>query len=120
MPNTNEPAEGTTTEQQREYDVFRVELYVPDRESLAQLLQQRPLDVGPSQLSPEGREFEVTIFVNEEEIATLREEGWRLEVHENLSEVGRSRQKEVREGDRFEGGRIPPKGLGTKTGKRDQ
>jgi hypothetical protein len=46
--------------------------------------------------------------------AATKKERRKIEVHENLSKIGRLRQKEVGKGDRFKGGKIPPKGLGKK------
>ena len=117
MPSTQKPGNHSKTKQYPENDIFRVVLYAPDRESLAQLLRKRLLDVGPVHAASGTKEIEVHLFVNEEQILQLRKDEWRLEVHENLSEVGRNRQKEVGKGDRFEGGNIAPKGLGTKPHK---
>jgi hypothetical protein len=87
-------------------DKFRVVvLYAANRQVLAQFLLNRLLDIGPLRESPETREIEVELFVTEEQIAQLKKDGARLEVHENLSEVGRNRQKEVGRGDRFEAGK---------------
>jgi hypothetical protein len=100
-----------------EKDLFLTVLYAPDRDSLAGLLRKELLDVGPMLRKPDAKEVEVHLYADEEQIKRLREYGWRLEVRENLSEVGRKRQKEVGKGDRFKGGKIPPKGLGKKIGK---
>jgi hypothetical protein len=43
MPSTSDPEESGLTEQQPDNDVYRVLLYAPDRESLAQLLRERIL-----------------------------------------------------------------------------
>jgi hypothetical protein len=115
MPSTSDPEESGLTEQQPDNDVYRVVLYAPNRESLAQLLRERILDVGPLHARPDAREIEVHLFCNQEQIAQLRTDGWKLEVHENLSEIGRTRQQEVGKAERFEGGKVPPKGLGKKT-----
>ncbi len=100
-----------------ERDLFLTVLYAPDRESLSHLLRNEILDVGPVRARPDSKEIEVHLYADEPQIRKLRKYGWKLDVRENLSEVGRKRQNEVGKGDRFEGGRIPPKGLGKKTGK---
>ena len=117
MPGTKEPVKSTTARQRPDNGVYLVVLSAPNRQTLAKLLRDRLLDVGPANLRPDTKEIEVHLYLTERQIAQLKKEGWKLEVHENLSEVGRARQKEVGKGDRFEGGRIPPKGLGKKTGK---
>lgn len=118
MTNSKQSAK-STLQKQPERDAFLTVLYAPDRESLARLLRKEILDVGPMHTQPDSKEVEVHIYANEEQIEKLKEYGWRLEVRENLSEVGRKRQKEVGKGDRFEGGKVPPRGLGKKTGKED-
>lgn len=104
-------------QKQPERDVFLVVLYAPDRESFARLLRQEVLDVGPVHTRPDTKEIEVHLYAGEEQIKKLKKDGWKLDVRENLSEVGRKRQKEVGKGDRFKGGKVPPKGLGKKARK---
>ena len=93
-------------------DRFRVVLHAANHASVAELLRKGPFDVGP--MRQRDKDLEVTLFAGREQIERLKREGWKLEVHENLSEIGRRRQKEVGKGDRFQGGKIPPKGLGKK------
>lgn len=112
-------AEEKLSPKRPERDRFLTVLYAPDRESLAQLFRKELLDAGPILRKPDAKEIEVHLYADEKQIKRLREYGWRLEVRENLSEIGRKRQKEVGKGDRFEGGKIPPKGLGKKIGKED-
>ena len=118
MTNSKQSAE-STSQKPSERDVFLTVLYAPDRESLASLLRKEILDVGPMHKRPDSKEIEVHIYANEVQIKKLKGYGWKLEVRENLSEVGRKRQQEVGKGDRFEGGKVPPKGLGKKTRKED-
>lgn len=103
-----------------EKDVFLTVLYAADRASLSRLLREEVLDVGPTYMKPDSKEVEAHLYVNEEEIKKLKKQGWKLDVRENLSEVGRKRQKEVGKGDRFKGGKIPPKGLGKKVKQEDE
>lgn len=95
-------------------DVFRVELRVADREALSRLVREQLLDVGSVRVDPDSHALRADVFINETQIAALQEQGWELEVRENLSEVGRARQLEVGRGDRYEGGRLAPTGLGEK------
>jgi hypothetical protein len=117
MPSPKKPGESSTSNRPLQKDVFRVLLYAPNREAFAQLVRKRALDVGPVRARKDSKEIEVHLFLNQDQIALLQKEGWKLEVRENFSENGRLRQKEVGKGDRFEGGKVPPKGLGKKTGK---
>lgn len=59
-------------------------------------------------------------FAPQEQIREIEAAGYRIEVGENVSETGRQRMAEVSEGDRFEGGRIPPRGLGRKPRQHDE
>lgn len=102
------------SKKQPKRDVFLTVLYASDRESLARLLRKEVLDVGAMHTRPDTKEIEVHLCADEKQIRKLKKDGWKLDVRENLSEVGRKRQKEVGKGDRFEGGKIPPKGLGKK------
>ncbi|MEH6648857.1 MAG: hypothetical protein V7707_02395 [Motiliproteus sp.] len=95
-------------------DRFLTVLYVPDRDCLSQLLRSEVLDVGPIQSQADSDEIEVHIYANKDQIKALKKYGWTVNVRENLSEIGRKRQKEVGKGDRFQGGKIAPTGLGQK------
>ena len=52
-------------------------------------------------------------FASETKIAELASAGIAVERGENISALGRERQAEVGKGDRFEGGKLAPEGLGT-------
>ena len=117
MPGMKEPTQSKPTKRESAKDIFRVVLRAPNRKSLNELLLENPLDLGRIQSHPDAEELTVDVFVNKEQIAQLKKTGWKLDIHENLSEVGRRRQQEVGKGDRFKGGKKPPKGLGKKTGK---
>jgi hypothetical protein len=68
------------------------------------------------EVNPDGTGT-VLVYATAERIAELRAAGYKVEQGENVSELGRQRQKEVGQGDRFEGGRVAPHGLGTKPGR---
>jgi len=118
MTNSRTPAKARSLKQ-AESDAYLVVLHTPDRESLARLLRDVTLDIGPLRMRPDTKEVEVHLYATREQIAKLKKLGWKLDIGENLSEVGRQRQKEVGMGDRFEDGRVSPKGLGKKTRKGD-
>jgi hypothetical protein len=88
------------------------------RESLATLLQKFELDVGCRPhpvVNPDGSST-LLVYATQERIRELQAAGYRVEPGENVSALGRERQAEVGEGDRFKGGRIAPRGLGEKRG----
>jgi hypothetical protein len=90
------------------------------RETLARLMQTFELDVGcrhPHVEPNPDRTATVVVYVTEQRIRELQAAGYSVERGENVSAVGRERQAEVGEGDRFEGGRVAPRGLGEKPGR---
>jgi hypothetical protein len=95
-------------------DRFLTVLYVPDSGCLSHLLRSEVLDVGPIQRQADSEEVEVHIYADKDQIKALKKYGWTIDIRENLSEIGRKRQKEVGKGDRFQGGKIAPTGLGQK------
>lgn len=95
-------------------DKFRAELYVPDIEQFKKLAETYVLDIDHLHGRSEKKGVEATVFVTERQIKALEGEKVSIKVYENVSEIGRQRQKEVSKGDRFEGGKIAPKGLGIK------
>jgi hypothetical protein len=99
-----------------EPDVFRVTLHAPDRAALARAVRELGLDIDHQHPADErgAKRVEIDGFLTQHQIDLLKGRGWELRVGENLSAIGRERQKEVGRGDRFEGGRKRPKGLGRK------
>jgi hypothetical protein len=89
-------------------------------ETFARLRREFELDVGCRaphfEVNPDGSGT-MLVYATEERIRELQAAGYRVETGENVSELGRERQKEVGEGDRFKGGRVTPRGLGAKTGR---
>jgi hypothetical protein len=114
MEKAEKPTRRKATGAEAPGDKFSVVVHLPDRASLAELRRHKRLDVG--HIHPmKGEHVEVALFATKQQIADLREAGWKLDVGENLSAIGRERQKEVGKGDRYKGGKKTPKGLGTKT-----
>jgi hypothetical protein len=97
-------------------DIFRVTLTAPDRGTLARVVRELGLDVDHQHPDEEKDEktVHITAFLSEQQIAELKSRGWELRVEENLSAIGRERQKEVGTGDRFDSGKTQPTGLGKK------
>jgi hypothetical protein len=89
------------------------------RETLARLMQTFEVDVGcrhPEIEANPDRTATLLLYATKERIRELQDAGYKVETGENVSELGRQRQKEVGKGDRFEGGRVAPRGLGEKPG----
>lgn len=97
-------------------DVMRVRVALPSREDLPALEKLGPLDWGGRgpRIQEDGR-IVGEVYVATEEIEKLKGiKNCEIEVIENATEVGRQRQQEVGKGDRFDGGRKTPHGLGEK------
>jgi hypothetical protein len=89
------------------------------RETLAKVLQESALDFGcrpHGKLNPDGSST-LLVYATEERIAKLQAAGYQVERGENVSAIGRERRSEIGKGDRFDGGRIAPRGLGEKPGR---
>jgi hypothetical protein len=93
-------------------DKFNVSIIIEERKDAQPLVRKRGLDLVQTEILDEGKRFRLTFFLTEVEIKELRKSGFSLEVGENVSELGLQRQTEVAKGDRFDGGRVAPKGLG--------
>jgi hypothetical protein len=102
-------------------DLFTARITVT-RESFDALLKKFDLDVGcrPHVHANADGTGTLTAFATQERIRELEAAGYTVEVGEYASELGRRRQEEVGKGDRFEGGRVVPQGLGEKTDERGQ
>ena len=96
--------------------IYRVLIQVPDGARLAEVLAAPGLDFGcrphPSR-SPNG-DYAIVAYAAEADVDKLRTRGFRIEVLGDALEEARRAQATVGKGDRFEGGRITPHGLGTK------
>jgi hypothetical protein len=99
-------------------DLFAARIVVT-RESYPELMRAFAPDLGCRphlEMNPDGTAT-LLVYVSEDRIRELRSAGYTVEPGENASAVGRERQREVAKGDRFEGGRVTPRGLGEKTGR---
>ena len=109
----NQPKQGSEVPP----DLFAVRITV-SRENFAELVQRFDLDVGCRphvQVNPDGTGT-LVVYATEERIRALEAAGYAVERGENVSALGRERQKEIGEGDRFQNGRLAPHGLGHKPG----
>lgn len=98
-------------------DLFEVRITVT-QDDFATLIETYPLDLGCRphiEMNTDGTGT-LQAFASEERIRQLEAAGYRVERGENVSALGRERQKEVGVGDRFQGGRVTPRGLGRKPG----
>jgi hypothetical protein len=97
-------------------DLYAVRI-TASREVLAKIMQEFALDVGcrpHAQLNPDGSAA-LLAYATKERVDEMKAAGYGVELGENVSAIGRERQAEVGKGDRFEGGRVAPRGLGEKT-----
>jgi hypothetical protein len=94
--------------------ILRILITVREKEALTTLLRENPLDLscGGPRRRADGV-ITVEAFVPEDELDRLRRYPVQIDVLEDASATGRERQKEVGQGNRFEGNKIP-RGLGRK------
>lgn len=94
-------------------------LIVGSEHEIATVAGRFDLDVGCRHAHLERRGDGSVVMVaiaSEDQIEALRAAGYAVQKGENLSARGRSLQHEIGTGDRFEGGRIVPRGFGGKGG----
>jgi len=114
MPERDELAPGA----ERDGDNFAVRVRLT-REQALQLIRRGGVDYGDR---PHFRESGqglglLDLLLSREQIGNLRREGYEVEILSNQSARGRERLSQVGRGDRFEGGRIAPRGIGRKVGR---
>lgn len=115
MPDSADPPDS-----ERDDDIFAVR--VRATEAQVHELVGRGLDYGdrPHFGDVQEGKGQLDLFLTRDQIEGLRGEGYEVEIASNQSARQRERLGEVEQGDRFEGGRIPPKGLGRKIDGRGQ
>jgi hypothetical protein len=87
------------------------------RDTIAKVLSEFDLDVGcrhPHVDAAADGSATLLAYASDSRIRELEAAGYRIEKGRNMSALGRERQAEVGKGDRFEGGRKAPAGLGEK------
>jgi hypothetical protein len=96
-------------------DLFSARVIVT-RETYPKLVQEFHLDLGCRphvEMLPDGS-GSLLVYATDERIRELQAAGYEVKKEENASELGRRAQAEVGTGDRFEGGRVAPRGSGQK------
>ena len=95
---------------------IRIIIRSESREQLLEILRREDLDLncgGPKE-TPTREAWMVEAYVSEEQASRLQKAGVRVEIDKDFEERSSSRRAEVEYGDRFEGGRRPPRGIGRK------
>ena len=110
---------GPASGEERNGDTFAVRVDVT-REQVHELLSRGGIDYGDhANFTERGRgRGQLVLFLSQGQIDALRGEGYDVEIVSNQSARGRERLAEVGQGDRFEGGRIAPRGIGHKVGRQ--
>ena len=96
-------------------DVVKITLWVPDEQSLKTILTSAKvnLDCGAPKRDESGN-FRITLYATAEEATKITALPFRNEVDNTYGQYLADRQQEVATGDRFQGGKVKPVGLGTK------
>ena len=104
---------------EREDDIFAVRLRVtPDQ--ARSLVESGDYDAGDHprfELERDGM-GRLDLFMSRAQANELRGRGIELEIASNQSSRARARIAELVEGDRYEGGKVTPRGIGRKVGGR--
>jgi hypothetical protein len=99
-----------------EEHVYRVLIRAGDAESLRRLLNEPQLDFGcrpaPSRHTEGG--FVLPAYVGEQRLRELERNGYAIQILGDATEEAKRVREDFATGDPFEGGRVPPKGLGEK------
>ena len=105
---------------ERDDDIFAVR--VTATEAQVHELVGRGLDYGDRPHFGDVRQGkgQLDLFLTRDQTEALRGEGYEVEIASNQSARQRERLGEVEQGDRYEAGRIPPKGLGRKIDGRGE
>ena len=96
--------------------IMRITLKAPNQEILGKLVREFRLDTwgaGGAKRLPDGS-IQTEAYVAEKLMPKIRKSGSTVKVIEDATKVGKARQKDVGRGDRFQGGKIAPRGLGRK------
>jgi len=107
---------GTSTNTSGELpDMFEARLTAgPD--ALEEFFKRFQVDVGcrhPHATRNDDGSITVLVYAPDQQIKEIERAGYSVKRGENVSAIGRERQAEVGKGDRFEGGRSHPDGLGS-------
>lgn len=100
-------------------DRYRSILRFRTREDARKFVRQRGLDLVETRPGEEGEAVQLVFYLSQAQIKELQKDGYSPEVGQNVSELGRQRQKEVAKGDRFDSGRVVPRGMGVAKRERE-
>ena len=105
---------------EREDDIFAVRLRVTPDQARA-LVESGDYDTGDHPRFEMERNGigRLDLFMSRAQVDELRGRGLELEIASNQSARARARVAELGEGDRYEGGKATPRGIGRKIGGRD-
>ncbi|WP_051970879.1 hypothetical protein [Kitasatospora azatica] len=87
--------------------IFRARIGSVDRALLHSVIETHRLDVAGGLRREESGEVATDAYATEEVLQQLRRQGISVQVVENATETGRSRQAEVGKGNRFAKGAVP-------------
>lgn len=96
-------------------DLVSIKLWLPDREALKKVLSsaQLGLDCGSPKQDENGN-FIITVYATPAEADKVIQLNYKSEIDPNYGAELQQRRDEVSKIDRFQGGTIVPKGIGTK------
>ncbi|MFD7625577.1 hypothetical protein ACFV7Q_05935 [Streptomyces sp. NPDC059851] len=97
-----------------EYTILRVRVTARDPDTLRALLREARPDVGGRVRQAEDGSCTIDAYVTPEEAEALERDGVTVHIVEDATAVGRARQAEVGEGDRFAPEDEVPQGLALK------
>ena len=95
--------------------LVRITISADSLEQLREVIGREDMDLncGGARSTPSGA-WTVEAYVTEQVAATLAKAGVRLEIDKEFMKRAAARSAEVGAGDRFQGGRTPPRGVGRK------
>ena len=105
--------------EEQDGDIFAVRARVTEDQAV-ELIGRGGFDYGdrPHFTKSADGSGSLDLFVSKAQIKRLGDDGIQVEVVNNQSARARERMAEVGEGDRFDGGRVRPTGIGRKIGGR--
>ena len=106
--------------EEREGDILAVRVRATPEQARA-LVELGEYDTGDHPRFNQGRDGtgSLDLFVSRAQADAIRERGMTVDVVSNQSSRARARIAELSEVDRYEGGKITPRGIGRKIGGRD-
>lgn len=93
----------------------RITISADSLDQLREIIRREEMDLncGGAKRTPDGA-WAVEAYVTEQTAATLEKAGVQVEIDREFGERAAARGAEAGAGDRFQNGRVPPRGLGRK------